>query len=46
MATLSLVFKLAKEVEKRWQRLKCSQLIEKVICGIKFKDGEEVKEAA
>lgn len=45
MATLSLVFKLAKEVEKRWQRLKCSQLIEKVICGIKFKDGEEVKEA-
>jgi putative transposase len=46
IATLSLVFKLAKEVEKRWQRLKCSQLIEKVFCGIKFKDGEEVAQAA
>ena len=45
-ATLSLVFKLASEAERHWRRLRGSQLIEKVIYGVKFKDGEEVKKAA
>ncbi len=45
-ATLSMVFKLASEAEKHWRRLRGSQLIEKIIYGVQFKDGEEVKKAA
>ena len=43
-ATLSMVFKLGLEAEKRWRRLNGSQLIAKVIEGVKFVDGvlEEV----
>lgn len=44
--TLSMVFKLASEAEKHWRRLRGSKLIEKVIHGVQFKDGEEVKKAA
>ncbi len=42
-ATLSMVYKLAITCEKRWLRLKGYSLIEKVVQGIKFKDGEEIK---
>jgi len=44
-ATLTMVFKLAMEAEKRWRRLNGHQLIAKVIEGVKFIDGE-LKEAA
>jgi len=43
-ATLSLVFKLAMEAEKNWQKLRGSILIEKVIRGVKFVNGEEKQE--
>ena len=45
-ATLSMVFKLSMEAEKRWRRLNGSILISKIVNGVKFKDGEEVKKAA
>jgi transposase-like protein len=41
-ATLTMVFKLALSSQKHWKRLKGHKLIEKVINGVKFKDGEEV----
>ncbi len=42
MATLTMVFKLAKVAEEGWRRLRGFVLLSKVIAGIKFKDGEEV----
>ncbi len=45
-ATLSMVFKLSREAEKRWRRLNGSILISKIVNRVKFKDGEEVKQAA
>ncbi len=45
-ATLTMVFKLAMEAEKRWRRLNGHQLIAKVIEGVKFVDGELKKAAA
>ena len=39
-ATMTMVFKLALEAEKRWRRLNGSQLMAKVIEGVKFVDGE------
>lgn len=47
-ATLTMVFKLALEAEKHWYRLRSAELIEKVIRGVKFIDGEEqqIKETA
>ena len=44
LATLTMVFKLATAAQKRWRRLRGYQLIEKIIKGVKFKDGVEVKE--
>ncbi len=46
MATLTMVFKLGMAAEKRWRRLRGSELIGKVIEGIKFVDGEFLKLAA
>jgi transposase-like protein len=46
MATLTMVFKLASEAEKRWRKLNGSELIDKVLDDIPFEDGLEVKEAA
>lgn len=43
-ATLTMVFKLATTAEKKWRKLKGSELIPKVIKGVVFKDGEEVLE--
>ena len=40
-ATLAMVFKLAREAERRWRKLNAHQLIEKVIQGVIFKDGIE-----
>ncbi|OPY08351.1 MAG: Transposase, Mutator family [Syntrophus sp. PtaB.Bin001] len=46
LATLTMVFKLAMEAEKNWQRIKGHQLIGKVIEGIRFVDGLIMQEAA
>lgn len=40
LATLTMVFKLAREAELRWRRLNGHLLIAKVIEGVKFVDGE------
>ena len=45
-ATLTMVFKLAREAEKRWRKINGYELIDKVIRGVVFKDGIEVNEAA
>ena len=40
-ATLTMVFKLAKEAERHWRRLNGHKLIAKLIEGVKFVDGVE-----
>ena len=45
-ATLSMVFQLSKEAEKRWRKLRGYELMQKVISGAVFKDGEEVQRVA
>ena len=42
-ATLTMVYKLASSAEKKWRRLRGYKLIDKIIKGVKFKDGEEIK---
>ena len=44
IATLTMVYKLAKAAEKGWNRLRGFALLPKIVAGIKFKDGEEVTE--
>ncbi|MDY0297918.1 MAG: transposase, partial [Acidobacteriota bacterium] len=44
-ATISMAFKLAKEAEKRWRKIRGYELIFKVLSGVKFVDGEEKKVA-
>ena len=44
-ATLMMVYKLAREAEKRWRRLDGSKLIVKVLHGVCFEDGEEQPES-
>lgn len=44
-ATLCMVFKLAGEAQRSWKRLKGYKLLEKVINGVMFKDGEELEKA-
>ena len=46
LATLTMVFKLAMEAEKTWQRIRGQNLICKVIEGIRFVDGLIMKQAA
>ena len=43
-ATVTMVYKLAIGAEKGWHRLRGSNLIEKVVRGVRFSDGEEKKE--
>lgn len=43
IATLTMVFKLALSAQKHWRKLRGYQLIEKVVKGVRFKDGIEVK---
>jgi len=45
IATLSMVFKLALSAQKHWRKLRGYQLIEKVVKGVQFEDGIEVKKA-
>ena len=45
-ATLAMVFKLAREAEKTWRKLNGYEQIAKVIRGVRFEDGVEVREAA
>ena len=40
LATMTMVFKLALEAEKKWRRLNGHALIAKVIDGVKFNNGE------
>ncbi len=42
-ATLSLVYKLGREAEKKWRRLRGYHLVIKVMNGIPFENGIEVK---
>lgn len=44
LATLTMVYKLATSAEGHWKRLKGHELISKIINGVQFKDGEEVKD--
>jgi putative transposase len=44
LATLTMVFKLATSAQKHWRKLRGYHLIEKVIRGVRFKDGEEARE--
>jgi transposase-like protein len=46
IATLTMVFKLCIEAQKHWRRLNGSELIPKVVTGVKFVDGEELHEQA
>jgi putative transposase len=46
IATLTMVFKLGIEAQKHWRRLNGSVLLEKVISGVQFVDGEELQEQA
>ncbi|MBU1471168.1 MAG: IS256 family transposase, partial [candidate division Zixibacteria bacterium] len=45
LATLTMVFKLARQAGKHWRRINAHKLITYVIEGVKFVDGE-IKEAA
>ena len=45
-ATMTMVYMLTREAEKSWRRLRGYELIDKVIQGVIFKDGDEVKEQA
>jgi putative transposase len=45
-ATLGMVFKLAMEAQRGWRKLNGYELIDKVIRGVRFEDGAEVREAA
>jgi hypothetical protein len=44
-ATLAMVFKLAREAEKRWRRIDGYQLIVKLLKGVTFQDGIEAQAA-
>lgn len=45
LATLTMVFKLAKEAEKTWKKIKGYAIIPRVLKGARFIDGEPVEEA-
>lgn len=42
VATLTMVYKLAREAEKHWIKIRAHELVAKVLNGICFKDGIEV----
>jgi transposase-like protein len=46
LATLTMVFKLCKQAEKTWKRIKGYRLIAKIIDGVRFVDGELVDETS
>jgi len=45
LATLTMVFKLAKEAERHWRKLNGSELLAEVVVGVKFIDGVMEKAA-
>jgi len=45
LATLAMVFKLAKEAERHWRKLNGSELLAEVVIGVKFIDGVMEKAA-
>lgn len=45
-AALAMVFKLAREAERSWRKLNGYELLDKVIRGVRFEDGVELREAA
>jgi len=45
-ATLAMVYKLAREAERSWRRLNGYEQLGKVIRGLQFEDGLELREAA
>lgn len=45
LATLALMFQLGRECEKSWRRLNGSELIQKLIAGVRFIDGVAEKAA-
>jgi transposase-like protein len=45
VATLAMVYKLAREAEKHWRRITGYALVAKVLQGVKFEDGIEVDAA-
>ena len=46
IATLTMVFKLGLEAQKHWRRLQGFELIQKVVTGVRFVDGEEQTQQA
>jgi len=42
-SALYLIFQLITKAQKRWRRLNAPELVAKVICGIKYENGQEVK---
>ena len=44
--TLAMVFKLAERASKKWRKLRGYRDIGKIIEGVNFKDGIEMKKAA
>jgi len=42
-SALYLIFQLIVRAEKRWRRINAPHLVEKVLAGVKFKDGIEVR---
>jgi len=46
IATLTMVFKLGMEAQKRWRRLNGAELVAKVVSGVTFVDGEEQTQQA
>ena len=45
LAALTMAFKLAREAEKHWKKLHHSGLLLKVVQGVRFEDGVELKAA-
>jgi transposase-like protein len=45
-ATLTMVFKLTREAEKRWRKVNGYPLLAKVLRGVEFQDGIELEKAA
>lgn len=46
MATLTMVWQLARAASKGWRRLNGSELLGRVIAGVVFVDGEEAQAIA
>jgi len=43
-STLAMVYKLATDAQKHWRKISAAQLLDKVVAGVCFVDGIQVKE--